>query len=181
MILSVLLVTFICMLPQPILAAGTGDDPTVQPYYPSEEEIAAAQEKEQEAIAYVQALERTRTLGSSKTLNVQYFKQENGYYCGPATTKQVLNFFNGSSLSQSQYARDLGTTTSGTVFPNIAGVLNKYQSKCNYVYREMASTEYANWRSFNIASIDWGNPVILDLSITSAEFPTYIGATTGHI
>lgn len=38
------------------------------------------------------------------TINVQEFRQEEDYYCGPATVKQVLNYITGSSLEQADYA-----------------------------------------------------------------------------
>lgn len=43
-----------------------------------------------------------------RTLNVLYYKQESKDYCGPATTKQTLQYINGTSLSQDAYADLVG-------------------------------------------------------------------------
>lgn len=41
-------------------------------------------------------------------LSVPYYKQETSNYCGPATTKQTLQYINGTSLSQDEYADQIG-------------------------------------------------------------------------
>ncbi|WP_247900336.1 C39 family peptidase [Paenibacillus pabuli] len=120
-------------------------------------------------------------LGESKTIAVPSYQQEKSYWCGPATTKQVLGFFNGSSSSQTTYAKELGTTTDGTDFSLVDDVINKYQTKNTYIYQSFTSSDYLTWKSAMILSIDWGNPAVLDLKITSANMPLYPRTVEGHI
>ena len=61
---------------------------------------------------------------TDRNLGIQYFTQERGYYCGPASVKEVLHFLNGSSLSQSTYASNMGTNSSGTMVYRVRNELN---------------------------------------------------------
>ncbi len=45
---------------------------------------------------------KQRTAITMKVLTVPYFKQDNEYYCGPATAKQTITYFNGTAESQSE-------------------------------------------------------------------------------
>jgi peptidase C39-like protein len=57
-------------------------------------------------------------------MNVPYYLQERSYWCGPATTRQILGAIVSTPASQTSLASDLGTDTNGTYFPLIAKVLN---------------------------------------------------------
>lgn len=96
-----------------------------------------------------------------RTCKVPVFEQINGYYCGPATLKQVIHFINGSSLSQSQYATKLGTTTAGTDMTVIRTVLNEEISGLSYKYYTFSS--FDSWFIRVRASIDYNFPAILDI------------------
>lgn len=45
---------------------------------------------------------------AARNMSVPYYKQESNDYCGPATTKQTLQYINGTSLSQDAYADLVG-------------------------------------------------------------------------
>lgn len=89
-------------------------------------------------------------------LNVPYFRQENGYYCAPATTKQTLHYINGTSLSQSQYAPHVGSGSGidyGGVGTKLINYINENQNRNTYVYKHKTTNEVSvtNMRYF----IDW--------------------------
>lgn len=113
----------------------------------------------------------------NSVLDVPVFKQENNYYCGPATVKQVLHFLNGSSLSQKTYASELGTTTSGTNMVNIPDVLNEHRQNDgpSYSYREF--DEFKNWYPHVALDIMNERPVIIDITSTKDN---WLYATSGH-
>lgn len=68
----------------------------------------------------------------AKTLNVPWYSQSNGYYCGPATIKQTIQFINGYSATQDQLATALGTSSSyGTDTNNMCVYLNN-NTDCYY-------------------------------------------------
>lgn len=98
-----------------------------------------------------------------KELPVPCFIQQNGYYCGPATVKEVVHYFNGVSSSQEYYANRLGTSTGGTTMTQIPGVLNSCITSNNYAYDDTWSN-FNQWATRIMNSIDSGNPVIIDIS-----------------
>lgn len=76
------------------------------------------------------------------TLAVPYYEQQNGYYCGPATTRQTLHYFDkGLDLSQDAIAKSLGTTTAGTDGANIVTYLNSYRLWNYYTVNNPESKE----------------------------------------
>ncbi|WP_374722718.1 C39 family peptidase [Peribacillus tepidiphilus] len=158
-------------------AAGTGDDPTLtfDIKTPNQEKVFA--EKEEATKPKIGTLSLPD--GTYKVLSVPSFKQETNYWCGPATTKQVLHYLTGSSKSQSDYASDLGTTTVGTDFTRIDDVLNKYQSKNTYVYASIG--DYASWTSKTDWGLEHNYPAVLDLKITPSYMPKYTTTVEGHI
>lgn len=118
------------------------------------------------------------------TRSIPYYKQQNSYYCGPATTKQSLQYLKGTSPSQSTIASSLGTTTSGTDGTKIVEYLNNNQSSNYYVIVEptsqsaMESTIYSGLTNFNA-------PPILRVKITSGQVSTqhpqsWYYTTNGH-
>ena len=111
------------------------------------------------------------------TLSVPVFEQINGYYCGPATVKQVIHYFNGSSSSQGTYATALGTTASGTTMTNIPGVVNAaIGSKWTYVYDSIGTK--SNWAEKIIYNTSMSKPVILDITTNNVSAFPYNSA--GH-
>jgi len=163
-LMTIISITASLALPQAAFAAGTGDNPNLTPDIPTDKQVKAKEEKKKLAEEYAENLKTrnsggvsTMALGELKTISVTGFEQERNYWCGPATTKQVLHFLNGSSQTQTYYAGKLGTTTDGTDFSLIDDVLNNHQTKNTYVYSDYDSTEFLSWKTAMILSIDWGS------------------------
>ncbi|OLS02459.1 C39 family peptidase [Tissierella creatinophila] len=107
--------------------------------------------------------------GEYRTLSVPVFKQENGYYCGPATVKQVRHFIKGSSHSQSYYAGELKTSTSGTDMTVLSNYL-KNNVKSNYIYASIGS--YDSWMSKVNYGMRNSMPAVLDINTKNVSaFP----------
>ena len=68
-----------------------------------------------------------------KKINVKHFKQEEPFYCGPATVKQTLHYLTGKSYKQSDIASGLGTTGAGTDGTRIPDYINDRQKKAYYI------------------------------------------------
>ena len=101
----------------------------------TEKQRAAAEAKVNSAIALRDARDsriQTRTSYPTITLSVTPYKQETSYYCGPATTRQSLDYLGGyapsyfSVPSQSVLAQKLGTTRNGTEWYRIRNYLNGF-------------------------------------------------------
>jgi hypothetical protein len=58
------------------------------------------------------------------SLNVPYFLQETTYWCGPASTREILGYIVSTPASQSTLAGELHTDSNGTWFTMIRNVLN---------------------------------------------------------
>lgn len=175
---------------QAVMAEGTGDSTLDTKDKPTKAQSKVLSEKLKLAQEHSEKMKKkqsssgdftTQAYGESKTISVPSFKQETSYWCGVATTKQIIDFFNGSSSTQSYYAGKLGTTTDGTDFSVVDDVLNAHQSENTYTYRSFSSNEYLTWRSSMILSIDWGTPVALDLKISPTYMPLYNSSVAGHI
>lgn len=98
---------------------------------------------------------------SSIKLSVPHFTQDNNYYCGPATVKQVVHWINGSSNSQDWYAKKLGTTSNGTDMTRIPDVLNECIDEQYYVYSSMGTQ--TEWMDKIRSSVYNDRPAILDI------------------
>lgn len=98
-------------------------------------------------------------------------RQENNYYCGPASVKQSLNFIIGdnATASQSYYASNMGTnSTEGTYVYKIAEELDKHQSVNDYGWREILNGTDTLW-----------NPVYYD--IQTAQVPMIARVDTSKL
>ncbi len=109
------------------------------------------------------------------TLNVPVYQQETSYWCGPATVKQVVQFIKGSSESQSNYAKLLGTTTSGTDMTVIAEKLRTLTGK-NYVYYSF--TQKADWTDKLLWGLNNNMPAVLDIDTRNVSAFPY--RSSGH-
>ncbi len=84
---------------------------------------------------------QSRIRTDSLNLGVNCFRQETGYWCGPANIKQVVHYYNGSSPSQSDLAKSMGTTSSsGTYVYKMAQELNARQSRFTYYYDHITTS-----------------------------------------
>ena len=63
-----------------------------------------------------------REMYNSHWVGIPHYTQETSYWCGPATTKQTIEYVSGGTISptQSALANSLGTTTAGTSSVNMA-------------------------------------------------------------
>lgn len=112
--------------------------------------------------------------GSSKYLSVSLRKQENSYYCGPASTQMTLNYIKGILYSQSALATDMGTTSaSGTYVYKIAQELNNKIGSSVYQYVQTSDRGFGSGLAY---SIDKNKPVICHTS--TGVLPTYTPATS---
>ncbi|ONI40332.1 hypothetical protein AN639_04785 [Candidatus Epulonipiscium fishelsonii] len=112
-----------------------------------------------------------------RTISVPYFPQENGYYCAPATIKQIMHYFNGTSYDQSDIAESLYTTTVGTDMTYLHKYLNIVTDE-QYIYHEKATKDFYEWLDIIIYNIMNDKPVILDVTIKEKGTFPYI--TSGH-
>lgn len=162
-------------------AAGTGDNPKWTMDKPTAAQQVAYNQKMGAAMAFAQSRDAFSIMadGELKTVGVTPFKQETNYWCGPATTKQVLHYLNGSSKTQTYYAKELGTTRDGTDFSLVDDVLNDHQSEVTYVYSSF--TGYDAWVYAMMYSVDSYHPAVLDLKIDPSYMPKYTSGVEGHI
>ena len=114
------------------------------------------------------------------TFIMTYFKQDYSYYCGPATVKQTLTWFNGTADTQSNIATDIGGVTSSqgvlsaaTMRSYINNRINMY-SILNTSYVEVVNPSFDNfvWYMEN-----YYGPPILRMAGTSS---TWRYSTGGH-
>ena len=167
------------MLPGTKAFAIDGDmtiEEGAQPFVQTAEEKALEAKKMKEVESFIKSLEASPAKGLTQNiLAVPLFVQENSYYCGPASVKQIVHFFKGSSSSQATYASLLGTTSAGTDMTKIAPVL---QSKAGrgYIMSDIVNqTTWSNRIVTNIATTKW--PVMLDIKTNGLQWAY---ATDGH-
>jgi hypothetical protein len=162
-------------------AAGTGDNNIRTKDIPTAAQKTAYDQKMGAARASIGRIP-TMAVGDLKTVGVTPFKQEKSFWCGPATTKQILNYMNGSSSTQTYYAGKLGTQDpAGTDFSLVDNVLNAHQSTITYIYSSFSSTEYEAWKYARMYSVDQYHPAALDLKIDPSYMPIYTRVIEGHI
>lgn len=113
---------------------------------------------------------------AEKTLDVPWYSQFYGNYCGPASTKQTVQFLTGSSDTQDQIARDLKTNDSGTDTNEIQKYL---VNKTGYAYETL--WWWADASAFSnmvVSDTDAGLPIIGHVIISNKGGWPY--TTTGH-
>lgn len=104
-------------------------------------------------------------------------KQQNSYYCGPATVKMIIHQINGSSSAQSTYAKNMGTnSTSGTIVANMTKELNARQTKFKYAHTLITSSSKVSQILYH--SIGKNAPIVLHANTRSLEM--YNGTSLGH-
>lgn len=121
----------------------------------------------------------TRGWGETIRPAVPTYKQENGYYCGPASLQMVLKSITGTKYSQSTLASksNAGTTSSdGTYVYKMRDVLNSKQSIYKYAYTTVSSQ--SDLQTKVKKSIMRNAPVILHTKTGSLKM--YNGTNLGH-
>lgn len=172
-------------LPAATGAEGTGDLNVLTQDVPTIEQKKVEKEKEKQLKEFIEQRKETEGNPSAvaggyyKTIAVPSFEQATNYYCAPATVKQVLHFFNGTSSTQGTYATKLGTSGAGTDFSVVDNVLNSLQSKNTFVYKDIGT--YLNWGANIDLNLQNNFPTVLDLTISPANMPKYTIDIAGHI
>lgn len=115
---------------------------------------------------------------SASTISVTYYKQETSYYCGPATTKQTIQYMNGKSDTQSTIAKALGTTENGTDGTKIVEYLNGKQSRVYWTIADDTSTSGLQTRISHAIAGDTKRPPIARTKFSKGGNWKY--STAGH-
>lgn len=125
------------------------------PYYYDEERV---KEREQDNID-IQSIAKqiARRSGSSRVLNIPEIRQNEYYFCGPATVAIVLQYKTGKTYNQYTLASEMGTTEKdGTMVYQVKNRLNK---ELNGVYENylVSNTDFS---SKVVSSLENDYPVI---------------------
>lgn len=127
-----------------------------------------------------------------RSLNVTFYKQESSNYCGPATTKQTLQYINGTSLSQDEYADLVGgwssakgrycdrrdkTNNYASAMTRIVPVVNEKQSRAYYAVAGKAeyNVDQNDMKALINCGIANNYPVIIN--ITTSKSNDFIPST----
>lgn len=114
--------------------------------------------------------------GATKNLSVPLYKQENDYYCGPASAQMLLKYVKGTLYTQTNLGTAMGTTrASGTLVYKLANTLNSKLGTSSYEY--VLDSDYAFGNSL-IYCIDKSKPIVCH--VDTAALPVYNGTSCGH-
>lgn len=116
--------------------------------------------------------------GLAVNLKVKQYEQPNGYFSGPATTRQTLQYLLNSSPTQHEIAKKLGTTKDGTDGTKIVNYLNKKQKKRTFLISK--STNANDIKSRIVCALNTGvrTPAIGRLKFDKKGSWAY--STNGH-
>lgn len=137
--------------------------------------------KEHEAILKtnsVNSLLRT----SVRRLGVPFYNQQNGYYCGPATIRQMCGYLNGTSNlpTQDEIANEMNTSSSyGTNQQATIDYLNNHTSKtyeCLWAGGAFTSSN----QLFNLIIQDINNNKPTLIHIEDTDYYNWRYCTDGH-
>lgn len=159
----------------------------------SEESKQATKEKIQKAISFRDSylkVEREENLSNTYypeiTIGVPSYTQINGYYCGPATTRQSLKYLSYvvpgefAAPSQTSIASSIGTTTSGTEWYRIRNYLNSYTfAGITTDYIEYVPSNSDNMTSVLYLGITETNPEPPILQVDTNGDTSILGYSTG--
>lgn len=103
-------------------------------------------------------------------------KQQNNYYCGPATACMVAATLGLGSYTQSEMAKILGTTKKGSSSDQVAAGLNSLLENSTLSGRyKKTSTDYSNLSNSIVYSVNGGFPVVINVKV----MPQYT-VSVGH-
>lgn len=142
---------------------GFGQETT--PYVYSVKELKVIEQKRNQALLESIQFNSSRSYddGVYITLNVPYYEQEETYYCGPATVKQVSHFMTGSSDSQVDIAEIIGTGEAGTTMAYMLEYLNGVKD-LDYIYDQGIAENYSTWLNAIYSSARNSKPAIILVS-----------------
>jgi hypothetical protein len=117
-------------------------------------------------------------------LNVTWFGQETGYFCGPGSTKMAIGTQTPNPPSQQELATLMGTDEDGTDnISLVAKALNKYISGANYVARDISDpptkAQSDQLKTDLVKRIGSGFPMVVNV-ISGWRPPGYPGGTIYH-
>jgi hypothetical protein len=194
--LTMLLTVATCialLLPAAAHGAGTGDDPrrTKDVLTPAE---ARVKEREDGKFAAWES-SKTATVAASRTnraraqaviggelyeyLYTPSHRQERSYWCGPASSQILVDYW-GPSVTQSTLAAYMGTTTDGTDFSKVDDCLRHFTGRSYYYYGGV--TTFAAFMD----QVEYGigvkyYPMVADVTIDGSWWPYYVYDHAGHI
>lgn len=114
---------------------------------------------------------------SSNGLSVPLYKQDNSYYCGPASVQMAVKYITGITYQQSVLANSMGTSSSGGTY--VYRIANEMNARCGSGTYQYAHTSEASFSGSLIYSIDKGKPVICH--VKTGALPNYnYQSDTGH-
>ncbi|MGW4671512.1 C39 family peptidase [Streptomyces sp. NPDC004324] len=92
------------------------------------------------ALVLALCAQTTPAYAASDSVSFTRQEQQNASYCGPAAVRAALSVTDSTPPSQATLASELGTTSSaGTPYNTIAGVLNNRQSRNDYLTSTVTS------------------------------------------
>jgi hypothetical protein len=106
-------------------------------------------------------------------------KQANAWFCGPATC-QIIDHYFGNYTAQEVYARHLGTTRDGTVFPRLDDTLSFYTAM-SWGYHAGISTPTSFYTHVYHALEEKKRPMAIDIRIDPTAMDHYAYFHAGHI
>lgn len=116
-------------------------------------------------------------------LSVPYCKQPNGHYCGPATTRQTLGYYNGlaNTPNQDYIADALGVTATSGGVPN-ATVMRNYinVNQKSVAYLEVTNPSLTAMQSWLDGAQLRRCPIILRMKNVIADPSVWYYTTDGH-
>ena len=114
---------------------------------------------------------RVTTRSSDRVvLPMTVIKQQNNYYCGPATACMVAKTLGLGTYTQSNMAAIIGTTTNGSSSSGITSGLNNLLSNAGRTGRyQTTNTAYSSLTNSITYSIQNGFPIIVNVK----EMPLY--------
>ena len=119
---------------------------------------------------------------SVRRLGVPFYNQQYGYYCGPATIRQVCGYLNGTSNlpSQDKIADDMNTTSSnGTDQGELIDYLNSHTSK-TYESLWAGGAFTSSSQLFNLIIQDTNNNKPTVIHIEDTNLGNWRYCTDGH-
>lgn len=90
-------------------------------------------------------------MANKHVLDLKYFKQDNGYSCGPASLQMVFSYF-GKKLGEAKLAKLAKTTKSGTSHVNMINLARKEGFYC-YVHNNSSINQIKHFIDLNLPVI----------------------------
>lgn len=142
---------------------------------------------EAERTAIVQA-SMPRSFYALKKCDVPHFRQEERYYCGPATAKQTIHYLTDGAISptQAEIAPHVGGIGEDGTYSAYSGYIRDWLARYGFYYYSvdvstMSTRDIVNYVATAVDTYDnpcFGGVTALDQAVSSGYWPYYTG---GHI